>query len=109
MCIRDRDAATPMIILGVSVIINTVLDPLMIFGIGFFPKMGVKGAALATVLAEAIGSAIALEVLLKGRSRVHVRIRNLKIDWGAIAGILRIGIPASAQMRISNAGLAAPT
>ncbi|OGC07027.1 hypothetical protein A3H38_03895 [candidate division WOR-1 bacterium RIFCSPLOWO2_02_FULL_46_20] len=92
------DAATPMIILGVSVLINAGLDPLLIFGIGIFPKMGVNGAALATVIAEAIGSLIALEILLKGRSRVRVTLKNVKVDWNMMGRILKIGIPASTQM-----------
>ena len=94
------DAATPMIVLAVATVLNIVLDPILIFGLGFIPKLGVNGAALATVLAEGIGSVIALEVLLKGRSRIHVRMKNFKIDWGVIGRILRIGIPASAQMSL---------
>ncbi len=92
------DAATPMLILGGSVLINIVLDPLLIFGIGPFPRMGVNGAAVATVIAEAIGSIIALEVLLRGRSRVHVRLKNLQVSWSAMWRILKIGIPSSTQM-----------
>jgi putative MATE family efflux protein len=94
------DAATPMLILAVSTVINIILDPLMIFGIGFFPRLGVNGAAWATVIARGIGAAIALEVLLRGRSRIHVRVKYLKIDWDAIWRILKIGIPASAQMSL---------
>ncbi len=94
------DAATPMVILGISTVINIVLDPLMIFGIGFFPKLGVNGAAWATVIARGIGAAIALEVLLRGRSRVHVRMKYLKADPDAIWRIMRIGLPASAQMTL---------
>lgn len=92
------DAATPMIIAAIMTISNIVLDPLLIFGLGPFPRLGVNGAALASVLAEAIGSIIALEILLKGRSRIHVRLQGLRIDLPIIWQILRIGIPASTQM-----------
>ncbi|MBU1026186.1 MAG: MATE family efflux transporter [Candidatus Margulisbacteria bacterium] len=94
------DTVTPMLILAVSVFINIILDPLMIFGVGFFPRMGVNGAALATVIAEGIGSAIALEVLLKGRSKVHVRLDHFKVDFDRMWRILKIGIPASIQMSL---------
>lgn len=94
------DAATPMLILGFSVLINIVLDPLLIFGVGFFPRMGVNGAALASVIAEAVGSLVALEVLLHGRSRVHVRLNDFRIDLGGMWRILKIGIPASVQMSL---------
>ncbi|MCU0641762.1 MAG: MATE family efflux transporter [Candidatus Margulisbacteria bacterium] len=93
------DALTPMIILAISVLLNIVLDPLLIFGIGF-PKMGVNGAAWATVIAEGIGSLVALEVLLRGRSRVHVRLADFRVDWGAMGRILSIGLPASVQMSL---------
>jgi len=94
------DATTPMIILGVSTILNIVLDPLLIFGIGFFPRLGVNGAAWATVISRGIGALIALEVLLKGRSRVHVRLKYLRFDFDIIWRILKIGMPASAQMTL---------
>ena len=83
------DAATPMVILVVATLINIVLDPIMIFGLGFFPKLGVNGAAWATVISRAIGSVIALEVLLKGRSRIHVRLKYFKIDWRRLYSRLR--------------------
>jgi putative MATE family efflux protein len=94
------DATTPMIILGLSTILNIVLDPLLIFGIGFFPELGVNGAAWATVISRGIGAIIALEVLLKGRSRVHVRLKYLRADFDIIWRILKIGMPASAQMTL---------
>ncbi|KPJ65045.1 hypothetical protein AMJ44_11215, partial [candidate division WOR-1 bacterium DG_54_3] len=52
------DTVTPMLILAIATLINIILDPFLIFGIGFFPKLGVNGAAWATVLSRAIGSAI---------------------------------------------------
>lgn len=94
------DAATPMVILVIATLLNIILDPILIFGIGIFPKLGVNGAAWATVITRAIGSIIALEVLLRGRSRIHVRLKNFKIDWSTIGSILMIGFPASVQMTL---------
>lgn len=94
------DAATPMVVLAIATVINIILDPFMIFGIGFFPRLGVNGAAWATVIARAIGAAIALEVLLRGRSRVHVRIRRLRTDLDTMWRILKIGIPSSTEMTL---------
>ena len=88
------DALTPMLILGSATILNIILDPLLIFTAG----LGVNGAAWATVLSRGIGSLWALEVLLKGRSRIHVPLKHFKIDWTIIWRILKIGIPGSAQM-----------
>ncbi|MFH1826243.1 MAG: MATE family efflux transporter [bacterium] len=92
------DAATPMVIFGVSVLLNIILDPLLIFGIGIFPRLGVAGAAWATVISEGIGSLIALEVMLKGRSRLKLRLDNFKVNLGVMWRIIKVGVPASAQM-----------
>jgi putative MATE family efflux protein len=81
-------------------VLNIVLDPLFIFGFGFIPRLGVNGAAWATVLARGIGSLVALEILLRGRSRVHVRMKYFRMDPATILGIFRIGIPATAQMSL---------
>ncbi len=94
------DALTPMLILAGATILNIILDPIFIFGWGFIPRMGVNGAAWATILSETIGSIVALEVLLKGRSRIHVKMKYFKINWQQIVAILKIGIPASAQMSL---------
>ena len=97
------DAATPMLVLAGSTVLNIILDPLFIFGFAFIPALGVNGAAWATVLSRGIGSLVALEVLLRGRSRVHVRMRYFRIDLETISRILRIGVPASTQMVLRGA------
>ncbi|MBU0671540.1 MAG: MATE family efflux transporter [Candidatus Margulisbacteria bacterium] len=93
------DAVTPMLILAGATVLNIVLDPIMIFWLGW----GVNGAALATVISRALGSLVALEVLLRGRSRIHVKVEYFKIDWEAIRSILLIGFPASIQMTLRGA------
>ncbi|MFH2034262.1 MAG: MATE family efflux transporter [Candidatus Margulisiibacteriota bacterium] len=94
------DTITPLIILGVATILNIVLDPLMIFGVWPFPAMGVAGAAWATVIARALASLMALEVIFRGRSRVHVRLSEYRLDLSLMWRILKIGIPSSAQMSL---------
>lgn len=96
------DALTPMIILGVATVVNGILDPLMIFGHGGFPRMGVNGAALATVLARGVGVVIAFCVLFRGSSHIHLRLRNLKVNFNLIWRITKIGIPSSVQMSLRS-------
>jgi putative MATE family efflux protein len=96
------DATTPMYIMGIVTIINIVLDPLLIFGLIGFPKMGVSGAALATVSAQAIGAALILFIIFKGKSRIHVMLRKLKVDLTLVWGIIKIGIPSSIQLFFRN-------
>ncbi len=92
------DVKTPMLLLAFSTVINIILDPLLIFGIGPFPCLGINGAAWATVISRAVGSIIALEILLKGRSLIHVRLNEYKLDFNIMWRILKIGISSSAQM-----------
>ena len=67
---------------------NILLDPLFIFGFG----MGVKGAAIATVISQAVSSGWLLHYCLKGKGAVHFKSGNLKPDTGIIAEIGAIGI-----------------
>lgn len=80
-----RLAMNTMLIGGV---LNIILDPLFIFGFG----MGVKGAAIATVLSQAVGSAWLLQYCLKGKGAVLFRPETLKPDSGIIREIGAIGL-----------------
>lgn len=95
------DALTPLIILIISILLNAILDPLMIFGIGF-PRLGVNGAALATVLARGIGVIIAFRVLFRGSSPIHLELRNLKVNFGLMGRMIKLGIPSSIQMSLRS-------
>ncbi len=96
------DAFTPMIILIVATVLNAILDPLMIFGHGGFPRMGVNGAALATVISRGIGVVIAFHVLFRGSSHIHLQLRNLKVNFSLMWRMTRIGIPSSVQMSLRS-------
>ncbi len=81
------DTRTPFILLAGSVLLNLVLDPLMIRGIGPFPALGVYGAALATVLTRGVGFVVGCWLLARrGGIRLH-------FDWPTTRGIFRIGTP----------------
>jgi putative MATE family efflux protein len=89
------DTVTPMKVEAATVLINMVLDPILIFGLLGFPRMGVMGAALATVFSRSVSSAIALYVLFSGRTGLKLKVPHLKpVKW-RVAQILRIGMPAS--------------
>ena len=89
------DTRTPMKVEGVTVLLNVVLDPILIFGLLGFPRLGVTGAALATVFSRSISSAIGLYILFSGRAGIKVTLPDLKpVKW-RIFQIFRIGVPAS--------------
>jgi putative MATE family efflux protein len=96
------DAVTPMKILAVSTVANIVLDPLMIYGLLGFPRLGVAGSALATVTARGIGVVLLLWIFLKGHSVIHLKFANVKIDLSIMKRIIRIGIFSSLQAIVRN-------
>lgn len=92
------DAVTPMWIMAVANVLNMVMDPLFIYGLGPFPALGVPGAALATVLAQAAAAVISVYYLFSGRTAIHVRWKHLRPDPLLSWRIMRIGVPGSGQM-----------
>ncbi|MBL7085009.1 MAG: MATE family efflux transporter, partial [Candidatus Omnitrophica bacterium] len=96
------DVLTPMLIMIGATVLNIILDPLMIFGIGFFPPMGVAGAALATVLSRGLAALVGLYILFQGYSRVRVHLARLRVDLKTIARIIKMGFPNSIQMGLRS-------
>jgi putative MATE family efflux protein len=89
------DTITPMVVNLTTVLANIILDPFMIFGWGPFARMTVAGAALATIICQAIAATISLIILFRGRHGLHVSWRDLMPDWFWYRRILKIGLPAS--------------
>jgi len=88
------DTKTPSIIMVIAAVVNAVLDPILIFGYGPFPEMGIEGAAIATVISY-------ISIMIVGLWMLGKRDRMLTANWPGIAGILSswkallyIGIPA---------------
>jgi putative MATE family efflux protein len=93
------DMKTPLLIIGITNIINVIFNYLLIFGIGFFPALGVTGAALGTGLGRLVGFIIGLAVIIKGKSNIKLDFKHIswKLDWETIQNILQIGIPAAVE------------
>ncbi len=91
------DAVTPMAVLIVSTIVNIVLDPLLIFGLWNFPKLGVAGSAYATLIGRGIGVVILLVLCFSGRAPISFRNVRLRADLVEMLDILRLGIFSSMQ------------
>jgi putative MATE family efflux protein len=94
--IRARgDTKTPAMIMLIAVLVNIVVDPLLIFGIGPFPRLELAGAAIATVLARTTTFFVSLYVLnfrYRMLTRARVRIGTVLDSWRRI---LFIGVPAA--------------
>ena len=91
------DAVTPMIVLGFSTIINIALDPLLIFGLWGFPKLGVAGSAYATLIGRGAGVIVLLYLCWSGRAPVSLRNVQFRADLVEMIDILRLGIYSSMQ------------
>jgi len=97
------DAAIAMRLLWVSNIVNLVLDPCLIFGLGPFPHMGVTGAALATFTGRSIGVLYQFYRLLKGTERIRGLGRHLRLNVGVAVRLLRVSLTGILQFAIANA------
>ena len=100
------DTLTPMKAQLVSRVLHLGLSPLLVFGVFWFPELGLAGAALGNALAQTVGAAMNFRVLFTGRSRLHLSLRTFRLDWGILWRQIRIGAPSSVtQMERSMANL----
>ncbi|PSP84281.1 MATE family efflux transporter [Halobacteriales archaeon QS_1_68_17] len=92
------DTITPMLVMLGTVILNIVIDPLLIFGWGPFPELGVEGAAIATVFSRGLAMIVGLAILFSGRRGVRIRLGEMVPDLGHFRKMIRIGVPASVEV-----------
>jgi len=103
------DTFTPGMIMLTSAVINTILDPLLIFGYGPFPQMGVKGAALATVIGRSVSMVIILIILIKREKIITLHPGSLKKIAGVWKKVFYIAGPATLGLLITPLSLAVIT
>jgi putative MATE family efflux protein len=96
------DAAIAMRLLWVSNIINLILDPCLIFGWGPFPKLGVTGAALATLTGRSIGVLYQFYRLLRGSERIRILRNQLRLDLGVLVRLMRVSLTGILQFAIAH-------
>jgi putative MATE family efflux protein len=96
------DAAIAMRLLWVSNIINLILDPCLIFGLGPFPHLGVTGAALATFTGRSIGVIYQFYRLLRGTERIHILTRQIRLNLGVLLRLARVSATGVVQFAIAQ-------
>lgn len=92
-----------MISQGVGAIFNIIFDPLLIFGIGPFPEMGVIGAATATVAGQILAALTALWFLRRKEKTINLRFSDMKPSFAALKAIFSVGIPSMITVGLSSA------
>ena len=97
------DASVAMKSLWLASGINIVLDPMLIFGIGPFPEMGLAGAAVATNIGRGIGIAFQLYVLFSMKSRIKLAFHQLALHWEIVTSLLKTSIGGVLQFLIATA------
>lgn len=91
-----------MITQSLGAITNIILDPILIFGYFGFPKMGIKGAAIATVIGQILAAFLALYFNLRKNNEIHISIRNFRPDLNIIKRIYSIGVPSIIMASIGS-------
>jgi putative MATE family efflux protein len=84
------DAALAMRVLWIANLINIVLNPLLIFGLGPFPRLGVMGSGVGTAVGRSTGVLIQLWALTRGKSRVVVHLRHMRLHAEVMLTLIRI-------------------
>jgi putative MATE family efflux protein len=97
------DAAIAMRVLWLANAINIILGPLLIFGVGPFPQLGVTGAAVATTIGRGTGAAFAFYKLFHSGRHILLRREHLRIDLGLMGRIIRLSGTATLQVFIGTA------
>jgi putative MATE family efflux protein len=97
------DAAIAMRVLVLGNVLNIVLGPCFIFGLGPFPALGVAGAATATNIGRGTAVLYQLYSLARGGGRVKVRLRHLRLDLGAMQSVIRLSGLGTVQIMIGTA------
>ena len=91
------DAAISMRVLWVANIINLILDPMLIFGIGPFPELGVMGAAIATNTGRGLAVIYQFYLLFKGNGRVKLLVSHISLHWQTIRSLLKLSMGGIGQ------------
>jgi len=98
------DPVSPLKVQAVSVGINLLLDPMLIFGWLFFPELGVQGAAIATISTRSLASFLGLYHLFKGQKGIKLSLKCFIPHYKIFLKIIKVGLPASLGISGSSLG-----
>ena len=92
----------PMLFQLTGAIVNIIFDPLLIFGYGPFPEMGITGAAVATVFGQFCGMLFAVIVIFFGKHAVKISFKKFRLNFTSIKNIYAVGFPSIIMQSIGS-------
>jgi putative MATE family efflux protein len=95
----EGNTFVPMLTMVIGAVLNIILDPFLIFGIGIFPELGIEGAAYATIFSRAVGAIFIAFILFSDRNQIKLSwesFKKFKFDFQIIKNIYQVGFPAMA-------------
>jgi putative MATE family efflux protein len=101
----EGDSKTPMKFMIIATLINIILDPILIYGLFGLPELGISGAAISTLIAQAVAFFLGIRYLRSGKSYLNLNLKHFKFDISIIKETLRIGIPASLSQSVISFGM----
>ncbi len=96
------DASVAMRVLWLANIVNLILDPCLIFGLGPFPQLGVTGAAVATTIGRGTGVIYQLWILSNGKSRIRLSPSQVRLHPAIMKRLLRVSLGGIGQILIAT-------
>ena len=96
------EARLAMVVLFLATAVTVATEPVLVFGLGPIPALGVVGSAWANVLGFGAGVVLQFIVLLRGRHRIGIDLRRLRPDFPMMGRIIRIALPSTVQMTLRS-------
>jgi len=103
LLVATGSSVLSMVCQAVGAVVNIILDPLLIFGIGPFPRLEVAGAAWATVIGQVVGALMAFACCLKYNRATRFALRQMRPSLPIIRDIAAIGVPSALTVCLGSA------
>ncbi len=97
------NSVTPMKMLTAAMLMNMVLDPLLILGLGPFPALGVAGAAVGIIACRGVWAVICLHLLLRGTHGVRLTLDDLRLDPALLRRLAKLSLPIGGEKLLQGA------
>ena len=92
----------PMMTQLIGAVINIILDPILIFGLIGFPALGVRGAAIATVIGQTAAMVFTIVMFFRKKQEIDFSIKKFRPEWSYIKAIILLGLPVTVLNSISS-------